>query len=88
MSNDSFLDKLDIVFGNVISTEAVFKNFYSARQMPKEPVASWACRHEDILQKASRRLHLTSLGVMLRSKIWSLLSDGNIKDGNASPSWK
>lgn len=75
------LAKLDVVFGDVLSTESVLENFYSSRQLAKESMALWACRLEDILQKAVLKgaFEESASKEMLRSKFWSGIFDPNMK---------
>ena len=41
---ENVIDKMDKVLGNILPTEAVLEQFYSAKQLPSESVAVWACR--------------------------------------------
>ena len=76
------LEKFEIVFGDVLSTEQILENFYSAKQAPKEGVALWACRLEDIIEKAKQKgaVKDTAVPEMLRSKFWCGLTDSHTKN--------
>jgi hypothetical protein len=68
-------DKFDNIFGDVLPSDILFEQFYTARQKDGESVATWACRLEDVLVKLRARDPLavsvvTSQG-MVRSKFWS-----------------
>lgn len=75
------LSKLEAVFGEVKSSEQLLEAFYSARQMPKETVAEWGCRLEDIVDQAKRKgsIDANSVNGMLRSKFWSGLLSPQVK---------
>lgn len=74
------LGKLDSLYGTVESSELLLANFYSSTQGEKESVASWACRLEDMLVKATKRDGRGGVDQnMLRTKLWSGLRPG-LKD--------
>ncbi|CAC5373223.1 unnamed protein product [Mytilus coruscus] len=52
---DDIIDRMDSIFGSVFPVEALLGQFYTARQREDEDVASWGCRLEDILRKATDR---------------------------------
>jgi len=82
ISEGDILDKLDVIFGNVLSTEALFEEFYTARQEQEEGIASWACRLESLLAKASvSNASQDDTSRMLRSKFWGGLREERIKNG-------
>ncbi|VDI39633.1 Hypothetical predicted protein [Mytilus galloprovincialis] len=51
---DDIIDRMDSIFGSVFPVEALLGQFYTARQH-EDDVASWGCRLEDILRKATDR---------------------------------
>lgn len=74
--------KIENVFGNVASGEAVLQEFYTAEQSSEESVADWGLRLEDILQKAIDKGHVAenSKNEMLRSKFWRSLYSQDLKN--------
>ncbi len=77
---DKLLSRLDVTFGNVLSTEQLFQEFYSARQRPDESISGWAGRLEALLTQLREQgsLNPAASQDMLRSKFWSGLgSDSN-----------
>ena len=74
---DQILEKLDGLYGNVLTGEALVQQFYSARQKPEEPVAKWGCRLEGILSQAVSRgkVDKAAMNSMLRTKFWTDLHD-------------
>lgn len=76
------IKKIENVFGNVASGEAVLQEFYTAEQSPEESVADWGLRLEDILQKAIEKGHVSenSKNEMLRSKFWRSLYSQDLKN--------
>lgn len=75
------LEKFQAVFGEVLSAEQLLETFYSAKQLPKESVACWGCRLEELVDKARRKgaIDEVSARLMLRSKFWSGLYSPNVK---------
>ena len=76
------LQKYDVIFGNVLSTEQMFEQFYSAKQKLEETIAGWGCRLEELLSQLREKGALTSDSTrdMLRSKFWMGLQDDHIKN--------
>lgn len=74
--------RIESVFGNVASGEAVLQEFYTAQQGVDESVADWGLRLEEILQKAIDKGHVKedSKNEMLRSKFWRSLYDQALKN--------
>ena len=74
--------RIESVFGNVASGEAVLQEFYTAQQDVAESVADWGLRLEEILQKAIDKGHVKedSKNEMLRSKFWRSLHDQDLKN--------
>ena len=75
------LSRLDITYGNVLSTEQLFQEFYSARQKPDESINDWACRLEALLTQLKEQgsLESSSARDMLCSKFWSGLSSSEVR---------
>ena len=67
------LKKLDGIYGTLEDTEDLLGKFYSTQQYPDESVASWGCRLEDLLDRAShdQPLATQSMNDMLRTKFWN-----------------
>ena len=67
------LRKLDSVYGTVDQKECLLAEFYSACQADGESVASWACRLEDLLDKAkgTGEVNHSVAQEMLRTKFWT-----------------
>ena len=75
------LQKFEVIFGDVLPEETMLESFFSSRQHANENVASWGCRLEALLKKATKT---SSMGEeaqqsMLLSKFWSGLRDPNLK---------
>ena len=68
---NSILKKLDGIYGLVEHAEDLMEKFYAAKQRDGESVASWSCRLEDLLSRASFQKHLPgSANDMLTSKFF------------------
>ena len=78
---EQLLSKLELVFGDVLTSEAILEAFYAAKQKPKEPAALWGCRLEGLLEQARRKGAVDSKQGedMLRTKFWSGLTDAEVK---------
>ena len=78
------LDKFDLVFGNILPPDTILEQFYTARQRDTEPVATWACRLEDLVSqlKAKDAAGTTAEAArsMLRSKFYSGLRSGILRN--------
>lgn len=82
ITEQDILAKFDVIFGNVLSPEALFEEFYTARQDSDESIASWACRLESLLAKAvANNTGQVDNTMMLRSKFWGGLREERIKNG-------
>ena len=78
---DEVIEKMDKVFGNILPSEAVLEQFYSAKQLAAESVAVWACRLEDILSKLKTPLFSKDVTKsMLKTKFYSGLRPGCLKN--------
>ena len=81
-SPDQVLEKLEGVYGNVYSSEALLQQFYTERQMPNQSVANYGMKLQSILHSAIDKGQLFTLQKddMLRSKFWSGLHDPLLKN--------
>ena len=43
------IKKFDTIFGNALSSEQLYQQFYTAKQGPEESVISWSCRLQQLL---------------------------------------
>lgn len=70
---DVLMDKLDGFFGTVEQSESLLAQFYSSSQRDTEDVASWACRIEDLLERAKRQRGIPkdTADEMLRQMFWT-----------------
>ena len=77
MKPDASLDdltyKLSCVFGIVEQSDNVLTQFYSTEQAADETVAKWACRIEELLDRACQQkpMDSKSKAEMLRFRFWS-----------------
>lgn len=78
------IDKLEGVYGNVFSSEALLQQFYSECQQPKQSVAEYGMRLENLIQSAVEKGHISvhAKNEMLRSKFWSGLRDPLLKNAS------
>ncbi len=62
------------------SGEAITQQFYTEQQKAGESVAAWACRLEDILQRAVELGHVSVIAKndMLRNKFWTGLASEKV----------
>ncbi|XP_071136372.1 paraneoplastic antigen-like protein 5 [Mytilus edulis] len=78
------IEKLDGIYGNVFSSEALLQKFYMETQKQGQSVADYGIRLEDIAQKALEKGQINSQAKndMLRSKLWSGLRDPLLKNAS------
>lgn len=82
VNEHDILSKFDIIFGNVLPSEVLLEDFYTARQQPDESIVPWACRLESLLARATKGTSdRGDNSKMLRTKFWGGLRDGNVKNG-------
>ena len=76
------LERLESVYGNVASGEAVLQEFYTVHQEEDELVTDWGLRLEQILQRAIEKGHVTEerKDQMLRDKFWRSLYNQDLKN--------
>lgn len=79
---DDIVKRLESVYGNVASGEAVLQEFYTVHQEENESVTDWGLRLEQILQRAKEKGHVNEerKDQMLRDKFWRSLYDQNLKN--------
>ena len=78
------LDTLDGIYGIVYSIEAIMQQFYTESQKAGASAAVWACRIEDLLQRAVEKRHVEvkAKNDMLRNKFWTGLIDDRLKNAS------
>ena len=83
-SPDQIVHKLEGVYGNTYPSEQLIQTFYAAKQETGESVANYGMRLEGLLQTCIDRgdISLTARNEMLRSKLWSGLSDVNLRNAS------
>ena len=66
------LSKLEGLYGNVLTGEALVQKFYTEKMKPDESITEWGCRLENILSLAveSRAIDKGAMDSMLRTKFW------------------
>ena len=74
------VDKFDVRFGDILPTDVTLEQFFSAKQRPMESMSSWACRLEELLGKIREPASLTAARGMLRSRFWTGIQSGQIKN--------
>ena len=81
-SAKEIIGKLEGVYGNVFSNEALLQKFYMECQQPGQSVADYGLKLESILQLAVDKGQIAeaSKNEMLRSKLWSGLRDPLLKN--------
>lgn len=74
---EQILEKLQGLYGNVLSGEALIQKFYSEKMKPEESVTEWGCRLQSILTQAVAKGKVEKVAVnsMLRTKFWMDLPD-------------
>lgn len=78
------IDKLEGVYGNVFSSEALLQRFYSENQQPNQSVAEYGMQLESLIQLAVEKgqINPAAKNEMLRSKFWSGLRDPSLKNAS------
>ena len=77
------LDKFEGIYGAIETGEELMQKFYNAVQCAGESTASWGCRLEDLLTKATHHKKTMSPSVkdeMLRTRFWNGLYDSTLKN--------
>ena len=84
---EQMISRLESIFGNVASGEAVLQEFYTAEQRQDESTVDWGLRLENVLQRAIEKNHVTGdKNEMLKSKFWRSLYNQDLK--NATKMYK
>jgi hypothetical protein len=78
---DAIMEKMERIYGNVLPSEKILEEFYTARQGARESVAEWACRIEELVAQLERRDALSAGAArgMLRTKFYSGLSRSQLR---------
>jgi hypothetical protein len=81
---ENIIDKLDGVYGNVYSSEALLENFFKKTQQPNQSVAEYGMKLESIIQSAVEKgdIIIVAKNQMLKSKFWSGLRDPLLKNSS------
>lgn len=68
----SMMERLDLIFGNVQSSDYLYEEYWKARQSDQEPAAVWGCRLEELLSQLTEKgaVDSESRCAMLRSKFF------------------
>ena len=72
-------EKLDIVFGVVVSAETLLGDFYNSSQRVDEKVVIWGCRLESLLARIIEQGLDADTHQMMRTRFWHGLCDSSIK---------
>ena len=84
---EQIISRLESIFGNVASGEAVLQEFYTAEQRQDESTVDWGLRLENVLQRAIEKNHVTGdKNEMLKSKFLRSLYNQDLK--NATKMYK
>lgn len=78
-SAEVLLGKLEIIFGNVFTTEQLLERFFEATQKKDEQIATWACRLEELASRANEKAPGVAGAAMKRSKFWTGIRNGAVK---------
>jgi predicted Zn-dependent protease len=81
----NIIDKLDGVYGNVYSSEALLEKCFKETQhwqQPNQSVAEYGMNLESIIQSAVEKgdISIVAKNQMLKSKFWSGLRDPLLKN--------
>ncbi|CAG2203492.1 unnamed protein product [Mytilus edulis] len=79
-----YLKKLEGVYGNVYTSEALLEKFYKETQQPSQSVADFGMTLESIIQPAVEKgdISFDTKNEMLRSKFWSGIRDPLLKNSS------
>ncbi|VDI18983.1 Hypothetical predicted protein [Mytilus galloprovincialis] len=83
-SPQQILEKLEGVYGNVYTSEALLEKFYKETQQPSQSVADFGMTLESIIQPAVEKgdISFDTKNEMLRSKFWSGIRDPLLKNSS------
>ena len=78
---ENIIDKLDGVYGNAYSSEALLEKCVNETQEPNQSVAEYGMKLESIIQSAVEKgdISIVAKNQMLKSKFWSGLRDPLLK---------
>jgi hypothetical protein len=79
-----WLKRLRSCFARVVSQDVAWQDYYSARQLAKESVASWWMRLEGLLSEADRdgEVDEEERNAKMRIQFWTRLFDSSIKEAS------
>ncbi len=79
---ENIIQKLEGLFGDVLSGESLIQKFYAESQKPDETVSSWGCRLEQLLTSAVEKGKIldSAKNDMLRSQFWGNLYSEQLKN--------
>lgn len=80
---DAVLVEFECIFGNVLPVEALYQEFFSARQKDPETITVWACRLKEILRQLEARssdFTVQSSKRILRRQLWYGLHNEAVKN--------
>jgi hypothetical protein len=75
------MEQLDLIFGDVMTGEAIMEQFYCASQEATESVAAWSCRLNTMIVKvvAKKTLAPDTAARLLRNRFWMGLCKSEYK---------
>ena len=81
---EQILNKLDGVYGNIYPSEKLLQQFYTSKQEVGESVVDYGMRLEGLIQRCIERKAINNdvKNEMLRTKLWSGLSDSNLRNAS------
>ena len=81
---EQILQKLEGIYGNIYPSEKLLQQFYEAKQQDGETVADYGMRLENLIQTCIDRntINSASRNEMLRTKLWSGLSDIGLRNAS------
>jgi hypothetical protein len=81
---ENIIDKLDGVYGNVYSSEALLEKCFKETEQPNQSVAEYGMKLESIIQSAVEKgdISFVAKNQMLKSKYWSGLRDPLLKNSS------
>lgn len=81
---EEILQKLNGIYGNIYPSEKLIQQFYEAKQKEGETVANYGMRLENLIQTCidMGKFNSESRNEMLRTKLWSGLSDIDLRNAS------
>lgn len=76
------LQKFDIVFGDVLTSDQLTQQFFVASQGPRETVGAWGCRLQNIVTQIQQQDSNAAsyISPFLANKFWDGMSNDKIKE--------